>query len=475
MENIKKKNNIENDFNKKEKPFGLQDKLGYFMGELGNSFVFMFVSMYLMIFYTKVWGVSASLVGLLFLVARFIDAFSDITMGTIIDKSNPTKDGKFKVWIKRMSGPLALMTFLMFQSGLATASMTVKIIVMFITYILWGSVCYTSVNIPYGSMTSAITENPAERASLSTWRSLGSSLTGIIIGSIAPQIIYYADANGNQLINPQNFTATAGVFSLVSLVCYMGCYKLTTERVKFTKNESQEKVFILKSFKALLKNKALISLLIISMILLLSMLLVQTMNQYLFADYFKNINALSMLNLVGLPVTLAIASVVTKLSAKYGKKELSSIGMFFAGVIYLFMYLLKIDNAMIYVALYTIAMLGTSALNMLIWAIITDVIDYNEILSGERNDGAIYGIYSFSRKIGQALAGGFGGFALSLIGYNSLEIVQNTSVINGIYAISTLFPAICCILIALILLFVYPLSKKVVEENSQKLTQMRNK
>ena len=473
MENLRDINSIENVFNENKKPFGLKDKVGYLMGELGNSFVFMFVAMYLMIFYTKVWGVSTSLVGVLFLIARFIDAFSDITMGTIVDKSKPGKDGKFRIWIKRMSAPLTLMTFLMFQSGLANASMTVKIVVMFATYILWGSICYTSVNIPYGSMASAITENPAERASLSTWRSLGSSLTGIIIGSIAPQIIYYADANGNQLINPQNFTMVAGVFSLISFMCYMGCYKLTTERVKFEVKDDAQRVSIFKSFKNLIKNRALIGLLIVSMILLLSMLLSQTMNQYLFADYFKDIKALSLLNLVGLPVTLALASVITKLAAKYGKKEISIAGMIFAGLMYLVMFFLKIENSILYIVLYTLAVLGTNALNMLIWAIITDVIDYNEVITGQRDDGAIYGVYSFSRKIGQALAGGVGGFALTLIGYDSLVAVQATSVTNGIYTISTIFPAICFILIALVLFFVYPLDKKTVEVNSNKLSEMR--
>lgn len=110
---------------------------------------------------------------------------------------------------------------------------------------------------------------------------------------------------------------------------------------------------------------------------------------------------------------------------------------------------------------------------MLIWAIITDVIDYNEVITGQRDDGAIYRVYSFSRKIGQALAGGVGGFALTLIGYDSLVAVQATSVTNGIYTISTIFPAICFILIALVLFFVYPLDKKTVEANSNKLSEMR--
>ena len=206
------------------KSFGLKDKVGYLCGDLGNDFTFIFASMYLMIFYTNVWGISPSLVGTLFLVSRCIDAFTDVTMGRIVDKCKTTKDGKFRPWIKRMAGPVALASFLMYQSSLAGASMTVKVIVMFATYILWGSICYTAINIPYGSMASAMTDVQEQRAALSTWRSLGANFASIIIGSIVPQIIYYADANGNQIVSASKFTLVAGIFSICALLCYMICY-----------------------------------------------------------------------------------------------------------------------------------------------------------------------------------------------------------------------------------------------------------
>ena len=456
-----------------EKPFGFKDKLGYLLGDLGNDFAFMFTSMYLMIFYTKVWGVSASTVGVLFLVSRCLDAFTDIGMGTIVDKAKPTKDGKFRPWIKRMSGIFAIMTFLMYQSSLANASMTVKVIVMFVTYILWGSICYTAINIPYGSMASAITDVPAERAALSTWRSMGASFASLIIGTITPQVIYYADAQGNQLVSPTNFTIVAGVFSVLSFICYMSCFKLTTERVKFDNNEQKEKVSIFKNLGMMLKNKALLAIIASSIVLLLSQLMAGTMNQYLYADYFKNVNVMSVSSMLGLPVSLIIAAVIVKIAAKFGKKEVCVVSMLFAGVIYFVVFTMRIRNPWIFLVFNILALLGTTSFNMLTWANITDIIDYNEVLTGKRDDGAIYGLYSFSRKIGQALAGGLGGFALSFIGYNSLAATQTTQVTDGIYTIATIFPAVCYIAVGLILIFAYPLSKKVVEENASKLSLMR--
>ena len=253
----------------------------------------------------------------------------------------------------------------------------------------------------------------------------------------------------------------------------MICFALTTERVKFEDNEGKEKVSVIKNLGIILKNKALLAIVASSIVLLLSQLMMGTMNQYLYADYFKNINAFSVSNALGLPIALIIAAVIVKIAANFGKKEVGIIGMLFSGALYLVAFFLRIKNPWVYVAITVIAALGTNSFNMLMWANITDIIDYQEVLTGKRDDGTIYAVYSFSRKIGQALAGGLGGFALSFIGYNSMAAVQTTEVTSAIYSIATIFPGISYIIVALILAFAYPLSKKVVEENSAKLSAMR--
>ena len=459
--------------NKSVKPFGIKDKLGYLCGDLGNDFTFIFASMYLMVFYTNVWGVSPSLVGTLFLVSRCLDAFTDVTMGRIVDKAKPTKDGKFRPWLKRMAGPVALASFLMYQSSLAGASMTVKVVVMFATYILWGSLCYTAINIPYGSMASAMTDVPEERAALSTWRSLGANFASIIIGSVVPQIIYMADANGNQIIDGGKFTLVAGIFSVFALICYAVCYMFTTERIKLEPAQTEEKTSLIKSFKTIVSNRALLAIIGAAIVLLLSQFMGQTMNQYLFANYFRDINALSSLSMVTLPLSLGLAAVSGLLASKVGKKEFSAFGMFLASASYGILYFMKVTNPWIFIGMYVIANIGIVGFNMFIWAHITDVIDYNEVKFGERNDGVIYGVYSFSRKIGQALAGGLGGYALAFIGFNAAVQEQTTQVLDGIYAFSTLFPAVCYGIVALIMLLGYPLSKKVIAENGRILAEKR--
>lgn len=457
---------------KEEKPFGIKDKLGYLFGDFGNDFMFIFANMYFMIFYTKVMGVSAAMVGTCFLVARCIDAFTDIGIGRIIDRSKATKHGKFRSWILKVSGPVALMNFLMYQQSLANASMTIKVIVMFVTYILWGSVFYTAINIPYGSMASVMTDDTKQRASLSTWRNLGATFAGILIGSVTPQIVYSADAAGNQIIDPHRFTIVVAVFSISAFICYILCFMLTKERIKPEVKENQKSLSLVDTFKSLLTDRAIISFVGVSIVLTFSSLMGQTINTYLCIDYFNDVNALSILNIISLPIVLLLSTVAANLSQKIGKREFSMIGLISSGLIFLAVYFMKVDNAYTFIAMYALVTLGISTFNILIWAFITDIIDHSEINTGERNDATVYGLVSFLRKLAQAVAGAVTGYALTFIGYDSLASVQVESVKEGIYTLSTLFPGICYIIAGLLLMFTYPLTKKVVQENVIKLRDL---
>lgn len=457
----------------KSRPFGLKDKIGYMFGDFGNDFTFIFASSFLMVFYTKVLGISGAAVGTLFLVARFVDAFTDLTMGRIVDKAKPTKQGKFRPWILRMCGPVALSSFLMYQTFLVSASMMVKIIYMYVTYILWGSIFYTSINIPYGSMASAITSKSEERTVLSTFRSAGATLAGLFIGVLTPLFIYTKDTQGNQIVRGgSTFTIIAAIFSVCAILCYLICYKLTTERVKT--DQALEGPTLRESLRNLLTNKALLSIICAAIFLLLSQLLIQSLNNYVFPDYYNNAQGIVILNFVNPILALAVLSPLTiYLSKKYGKKEIASYGMLFSGVIYLIMFMLRPDSMYMFLVLTGIGNIGVLIFNIVIWANITDVIDYQEVRTGKREDGTVYAVYSFARKIGQALAGGVGGWTLSIIGYDSLAHIQAPEVLEKLYSSATIIPAICFFVVGFILFFLYPLSKEKVMENTSALKDRR--
>ena len=460
--------------NEEIRPFGIRDKVGYLFGDFGNDFSFIFASSYIMVFYTKVLGLSGAFVGLLFLAARVVDAFTDVTMGRIVDSMKPKKGGRFRPWIRFMCIPVAVSSTIMYLYFVKDWSYAAKMIYVVITYLLWGSFCYTAINIPYGSMASAISANPADRASLSTYRSVGASLAGLVIGILVPLIVYSTDTQGNQMVNPVRFTITAAVFGVFSVVCYILCYALCRERVHFDKKEqSSEKIGSI--LGGLVKNRPLLSLVFAALALLLANLLGQSMSNYLFLDYFRNTKAMVVLNLVNVGGMLFVAPFVPKIAERFGKKEASSLGMLVAGGIYILLFSLRVKSIPVFLVLLLLATLGMGIFNMVTWAFITDIIDYQEVTTGKREDGTVYAVYSFARKLGQALAGGIGGFALTAIGYVSEAPVQTAEVSERIYSVTTLVPGICYLAVFLIMQFWYPLSRKEVEKNTVILNERRGR
>ncbi|MDO4326252.1 MAG: glycoside-pentoside-hexuronide (GPH):cation symporter [bacterium] len=450
--------------------FGMKDKLGYMFGDFGNDFTFLLSSMFMMKFYTDVMGIAAGVVGVLMMAARFVDAVTDVTMGQIVDRSKPTKDGKFKPWIKRMCGPVAIASFLIYQSGLADMSYGFKLIWMSVTYLLWGSIFYTSINIPYGSMASAISSDPKDRTQLSTWRTIGSTLAGMVIGVGTPMVAYEV-VEGNTMLSGSRMTMIAGVFSVCAVICYVLCFKLVRERVPVEANN--QKLEVGKLFKSLFRNRALLGIIAAAILLLLAQLGMSGISGYVFPNYYGSATAQSVASLTGnLAVLFICAPLASRLAAKYGKKEISTVACLFGAAVYIICLVMKPQNAYVYVVYFTLAYIGIGFFNTVIWAMITDVIDDAEVRNGIREDGTIYAVYSFARKVGQALSSGMVGGLLTLIGY-SATTAFDPDVTMGIFKMSCIIPIVGFGAVALALIFIYPLNKKRVDENCAELARRR--
>ncbi len=451
-------------------PFGWRDKVGYLLGNVANDFTFAFAGVFLLVFYTKVLGIASELVGTMFLLARFLDAFTDITMGRIVDMSKNGKRGKFRPWLLYMSAPVAIASFLMYQSTLANASMGIKIAYMFVTYLVWGSVFYTSINIPYGSMASVISPDPDHRAALSTFRSVGSVFANIAVGVVAPLLIYTSDAEGNQIVINGAFPRVAAVFSIIAFLCYLLCYSLTTERIKPQKpDRSAPKLSLAETARTLVTDRALIGIVIASVFVLAAQLLSQAINQYLFIDYFRNKSGIMIISVATMLPGLILAPFAVPLSRRFGKKEIGVFASFCGALSCFLLFFLKTRSMWVYIIINVLGFLGFGIFNLITWAFITDIIDDRQVRTGLREDGTVYAVYSFARKVGQAIAGGLGGWTLAWIGFDSSKQIQTEAVINGIYTISTLLPALLYLGVGISLLFIYPLNKNRVESNIQKL------
>lgn len=450
------------------RPFGWRDKVGYLFGDFGNDFTFILSSSFLLKFYTDVMAVDPAVVGIIMMIARFVDAFTDVAMGRICDRSTMTPVGKFKPWIRRMCGPVAIASFLMYQSSLADMGMGFKIAYLFVTYILWGSIFYTSINIPYGSMASAVSPEPGDRQSLSTFRTMGGMLAGMVIMIGVPLVAYdTVMENGEELVllNGGRFTLIAGVFSVLAIICYLLCYNLTTERVMPEATAEQlQGNSVGNMLKNAFTNRALISIIVASVIMLLAQLTMQSMAGYVYPNFYRNATAQS-LSTAMMGIGMIAAAVCAKpLATRFGKAEISIVSNLFAAVVCAVLFVMRPENVWVYTGFQALCWLGLGVFSMINWALITDVIDYSELKNGIREDGSVYAMYSFARKLGQAASAGLSGVLLGMIGYTQ-ETAFDANVVDGIFDISTLVPGAGFLLLGLVLWFWYPLHKKQVDAN----------
>ncbi|MCL3778272.1 MULTISPECIES: glycoside-pentoside-hexuronide (GPH):cation symporter [unclassified Actinomyces] len=461
-----------------KRPFGIRDKVGYMFGDFGNDFTFILQAAFFMVFFTNVVGIDPAHVGTLLLVARVCDGFTDVGMGVLVDRLPLKVPGtRFRRWIKYICVPVAVASVLMYMSFVADfGSYGLKVVWMCATYFLWGSVTYTAINIPYGSMSSVVSPDPDDRAELSVWRSTGATLANIAIMTVLPLVVYKTNAEGQSVLDGPSMTMGAAVCSVLAVACYLACYFLVEERVDSTPAKG-EQMGIGSMLAAVFSNRALLGLIAAALLLLVSMLFGNGMLSYLFLNYFGNGKIQSVASMASLAPTLALVLVAPWLSRRFGKAEVGIVAMSVGGVLMITAYVLKIESATTWIIFYAVAMFAMACFNFLVWAFITDVIDYQEVRTGERGDGTVYAVYSWSRKLGQALAGGLTGWALGWIGYDTAAATaghaQSGSVVDGIYMLSNLVPGIGYILVALAILLLYPLKKKVVEANNAVLAERR--
>jgi GPH family glycoside/pentoside/hexuronide:cation symporter len=266
-------------------------------------------------------------------------------------------------------------------------------------------------------------------------------------------------------------TAVAGLLSVLAVVCYLLCYFMVTERVNVPAAPQQAKPGQL--VHTVLHNRALLAVILAAVLLLFSQLTTTTMNNYVFPNYYGSVWAISLMSLLGSVASLAVcAPLAVPLSRKFGRKELGTAACLASAAAYAAVFFLRPASVWGFLAFGVLAHIGMGFFNMVIWAYITDVIDDTQLRLGRREDGTIYSVYSFARKLGQAAASGLTGLLLGWVGY-STETAFDPPVLQGIFNIASAVPAAGFLLTGLVLLFLYPLNKNRVEENAARLRALR--
>lgn len=456
-----------------------KDKLGYALGDMGGIMTFGLVSSFLNMFYTDVLGISAFNITVLMIVARVWDAINDPLWGSFIDSRKPTRFGRFRPYILWASLPLAVGAFFMFFK-IPGLSDNQYLIYAYITYIFYGMM-YTGVNIPYGSLASVITDDELERSSLSMWRSVGAGIGGLPAQILLPLVVYStvlnSDGTSSKVLDSNKLSLAVGVLAVISIAVFILHFRFTKERITILPSQKPENFNLFKTVKVLIKNKPFIVLCLVSMLLMCFQMYTQTVYNYLFKNYFEKPGLYAVVTVCTyLPMALFLPF-MGKLIRKFGKKEICSAGLIFSAVINVVMFLIRFtelaDNPYVFLVLIFFSGAGQTFLVLEIWALVMDVIDYQEYLSGRREEGTSYSFYSFARKLGQAVAGAGASAVLGIIGYNGTLSAQPPEVLSKLYDAATIVPAVVLGTMFLLLNFCYKLSKKQLDVLKLNLENMR--
>ena len=445
--------------NKKQiRPFGVKDEIGYVFGDMAGSFVNLFVDAYFLIFCTSVLGISAGWMGTLFLVARLWDAINDPIMGSFPDRWMIGKSGdKFKPWIKIFMIPLALSGVLCFLN-VPLEGIALHAYVAF-AYVLYG-MSYTGTSMPFGAMASVVSDDPIQRSKLSRARSIGGTIVGIVGLSIVPVVCFDKQSN----ILPGRFTLIAVVFGVLSIISYFVLLNLTQERIR-QNVEKAEKFNYGKVLKATVHNRPLIGVMVAT---LGSMLFITGSNQvrsYIFKEYYAITDVMSIISLATIPILVICFPLVPKLVAKFGKKATLMAAIISSTIFSVIPVVMEIKNVYVYSALVVLGTIGQTVFTMLIWALVTDCLDYSEWKFHERSDGSMYSLYTFSRKIGSTIASTGVSFGLAAIGFVSgSNVVQTAEAVNGIYFLVNIIPVVTCALELIGVGLIFNLNKETTEQ-----------
>ena len=382
--------------------FGMRDCLAYAAGDLGCNMSFALKGT-MSIFWTQFMGMDLWY-ALLLVIVQVWDAINDPLIGSVIDADrHKYKRNKFLAYI--WAGSIGLIIggaccFLPFPN----APVWAKFIIFIAGYVVWDAF-YTIANVPYGSLLSLISNDVKDRASLSAWRSIGSIFGNMLPMVILPFIIY--DSNNN-LIGERVFIA-ALIMGFLGFFCFQFMIKNTEIRIDtdVAVGEETPKFNVFKAFVNFLKNRPAVGATVAAMGMFIGMQGATTAVTVIFQSYFKNVQISGVVQLFAMIPIVVFTPLARKAVAKFGKKELATFGSIVSIIAGLGLFIILPENTGLDLIIYIICQLffslGLGIYSTVSWAMMGDAIDYNEWKFGTREEGTVYSLHSFFRKLAQGI------------------------------------------------------------------------
>jgi len=422
-----------------------REMVGYAFGNMAQNIIYLMISVYLLYFYTDVFGITAAAAGTLFLAARMFDGLNDPIMGFIADRTK-SKMGRFRPYILFGMIPLAAATVLLFSAP--DLSDTGKLFYAYITYFLQG-IFFTIVLIPYFAMPAAMTQDSKERSKISVLNILLSTIAAILVSVVVKPIValFPTEKMGYQM--------TTIFFMVISIIAFYVCFRSTKERIM---PRSNQKNSFRDSYKVILKNAPLL-MISISYIFFSIQYTMRMQAVTYYAKYNLGNDALTPI-ILGVAILFSLTGTALSLPMmnKFGKKATYLIGAGAGAVLNFALYFVPPENFTLLLVLLGLGQMALATPLSATWSMAPDAVDYGEWKMGIRAEGVSFGAFSFVQKLASALAGSLAGVILTVAGYVA-NAKQTPQALNGILHMLSTIPAVCCAICFVIMLF-YQLNTK---------------
>ncbi|HEX6541764.1 MAG TPA: glycoside-pentoside-hexuronide (GPH):cation symporter [Ktedonobacterales bacterium] len=426
---------------------GLLQYLGYGAGDAANNLTFSMISAFLLIYYIDVAFIPAAAAGTLFLVVRIWGGFTDLLAGRRVDQTE-TRWGRFRPYLLFGSVPLLLLLVAVFTVPTGW-SLGAKITYAYVSYALF-QLAYSFVNIPYGSLSAAMTQAPDERSKLSSYRVVFTSLTILLLAVvISPQLKNSANLQ-------VSLTITTLVFAVIGMACYLFTFLTSREQVE----RSPQTASLQETLSMLRLNQPLIVLCLSCLLFLTGMFTLQTVAVFYAVNVLGNANLYIVMTVVGTVAMIFASMLVPSVAVAMGKKRAYILGCAISVVAGVALALAPSSTPAIGITCYGILSIGLGLVNTLIFAMQADTVEYGEWRTGVRGEASVYSVLSFTRKAGQGVGGAAASFTLGLGGYVSTTVRQPPEAIAAIKIAAGIIPA-AAILIGGLIMLGYPLTENV--------------
>ncbi len=442
------------------------EKLGYGLGDTASNFFFQVFNIFLLYYYTDVFGLPAAAVGTMFLVTKIVDAASDPVMGLIADRTN-SRWGKFRPYLLWAAIPYGLLGYAMFAGP--DLSDTGKLIYAYVTYTLM-MLAYTAINVPYSALMGVISSSSVERTRVASYRFFCAFAAAWLIATFVPPLKNIL-GGGNEALG---FKLTMAIFAVVSVALFLICFATTRERVQ----PVQEDTKMRRDFRAMLSNGPWIALFAAAIFTLMNVAVRNGSLLYYFKYYVGDDGTRIFLNFfdktsifmsLGL-LTMLIGISLTKTLCDYLEKRTLLITLTILNALTMAaFYVTPPDQYWLMVVINCIGTFVIGPTPALVWAMYTDCADYGEWKTGRRTTGLVFSSLLFAQKLGLAVGAGLAGVILGWFGFVANE-VQTDSALAGIRFLFSILPAALAIGGAAAIFF-YRIDSKTIRQFEKELAE----